>query len=154
MDDEIKQLAGYHITLAAHLLQNEYNRALSDLGVTPAQSKALYLLNRYGSQSQTELQDRMYIKGSTMNGIIDSLDKKQLIHKGDSTSDRRVKVITLTPEGTRLEREIWAMLSSLEERLMTGISPERKQELIRTIEQLQKNVTTITEGVNGKGEQE
>lgn len=75
MDDEIKQLAGYHITLTAHLLQNEHNRALGDLDVTPAQSKALYLLNRFGSQSQTELQDRMYIKGSTMNGIIDSLQK-------------------------------------------------------------------------------
>lgn len=140
MGGEIKQLAGYHITLTAHLLQNEHNRALGDLDVTPAQSKALYLLNRFGSQSQTELQDRMYIKGSTMNGIIESLQKKKLIHKEDSKTDRRVKVISLTPEGTRLEREIWTMLASLEERLMTGISPERKQELICTIEQLQDNL--------------
>lgn len=51
-------------------------------------------------------------------------------------------MIWLTEEGERLEREIWEMLGALEARLMAGISPKRKQELIRTIEQLQDNLKT------------
>ncbi|AOM84170.1 MarR family winged helix-turn-helix transcriptional regulator [Salisediminibacterium beveridgei] len=141
MSDEINHLLGYQLSLTAHLLQNEHNRRLSELDMTGAQSKAIYLLKRFGRQSQTALQERMYIKGSTMNGIIDSLDKKALIEKSDSASDRRVKEISLTESGIHMEEQIWGAIKELEEKLTSGLTDQEKEKMLEMLHTIQENVS-------------
>lgn len=141
MADEIHEFLGYQLSLTAHLLQNEHNRRLSELDMTGAQSKAIYLLNRFGKQSQTTLQERMYIKGSTMNGIIDTMDKKALIAKSDSASDRRVKEISLTEAGIHMEKQIWGAIKELEEKLTLGLTEQEKEKMLEMLQTIQENVS-------------
>lgn len=144
MSNEINQLLGYQLSITGHLLQNEHNRRLAELDMTGAQSKAIYLLKRFGEQSQTELQERMLIKGSTMNGIIDSLYKKDLILKNDSSKDRRVKVISLTESGIIMEKRIWEAIEALEEKLISGLTGEETKTMIHLLKTIQENVSEGT----------
>ncbi|TWI59185.1 MarR family winged helix-turn-helix transcriptional regulator [Halalkalibacter nanhaiisediminis] len=123
LDDRV----GYHIGIVAHLMQNKFNQKLSEFGLTVAQSKVLFLLVQHGEQLQSELQNRLYIKASTMNGIIDSMLKKGLIEKIDSTLDRRQKQIVLTEKGELLEERLWDEVGEMDDSLMKGFLPEERQ---------------------------
>ena len=131
---------GYHIGVAAHFMQNNYNQKLAEFDLTVAQAKVLFMLVNYGDQLQSELQSRLYIKGSTMNGIIDSLLKKDLIEKIDSETDRRSKIIVLTNKGKALEETLWLETEHMEEDLMIGFSPEEKQQLLTMLKRIKQNL--------------
>ena len=108
----------YQVGMVAHLLENQYNDQLAVHGLTVAQSKVLFLLVENGPLSQVELQQYLYIKGSTMTGIIDSLLMKDLVEKSDSKVDKRSKIITINEKGRKLDQDLWENLNVQENELM------------------------------------
>lgn len=136
----IDERVGYHIGVAAHFIQNNYNQKLAEYELTVAQGKVLYMLVNFGDQLQAQLQQRLYIKASTMNGIIDSMLKKQLIEKNDSATDRRSKIISLTKKGRLLEDKLWLGSQHVEGEIIEGLSPEDKQLLLSLLKRVTKNL--------------
>jgi len=130
MDGKIDQLVTYQMGVVTHFIDNYQSHHLSDYGLTRAQAKVLYLLNHYGDSLQVELQKRLYIQASTVNGIIDSLLKSQLVRKEDSKVDRRTKVISLTAKGKRLEGLLWGEMDEIEKNLMEGFSDEERRLMV------------------------
>lgn len=143
MDERV----GYHIGLAAHFLQNNYNQKLAEYELTVAQAKVLFMLVNYGDQLQSELQNRLYIKGSTMNGIIDSMLKKQLIEKKDSQNDRRSKLIILTEKGKLLEEKLWLETQDMDAELLKDFSHEEKLLLLAWLKRIKKNLLEYKEEI-------
>ncbi|MCT8137163.1 MarR family transcriptional regulator [Anaerobacillus sp. CMMVII] len=141
----IEENIGYHIGVVAHFIQNNYNDKLSDYDLTVSQAKVLYMLVNHGEQLQTELQNRLYIKGSTMNGIIESMLKKQLIDKQDSDNDRRSKVITLTKKGRELEEKLWLGSQDMDAELLRGFSNSEKQLFLSALQRMKKNLLVDNE---------
>lgn len=122
--NNVEQHLGYQIGVLSHLLQNQYNKLLAKYDVTVAQAKVLFLLVKYGPQLQGDLQQRLYIKASTMNGIIDSLLNKKLIEKEVSIDDRRSKVISLTEQGRLIDKQLWKQMENHEQQVFDGFASE------------------------------
>ncbi|WP_078592725.1 MarR family winged helix-turn-helix transcriptional regulator [Evansella clarkii] len=137
---KMDELVGYHLGMAAHLIQNHYNKKLAEHGLTAAQSRVLYILNQHEKLMQAELQKRLYIQASTMNGIIDTLLKKELITKDDSKEDRRSKVISITAAGQYLEEKLSNEVYEIEESLLKGFSPEEQQLFLSWIKRMRENL--------------
>ncbi|MED1601435.1 MULTISPECIES: MarR family winged helix-turn-helix transcriptional regulator [Alkalihalophilus] len=137
---QLENRIGYHIGILSHRIQNQYNLKLADYDLTVAQSRVLYLLVTYGSQTQVELQKKLYIKGSTMNGIIESLLKKDLIQRVTSEMDKRAKIVHISDEGKKIEAQLWEELNQLESSLMEGFDPEEKELLITWLKRIENNV--------------
>ncbi|WP_096186735.1 MarR family winged helix-turn-helix transcriptional regulator [Evansella halocellulosilytica] len=137
---DIEQMIGYHIGVVSHLIQNKYNKKLSEFDLTIAQAKVLYRLVQNGKMTQAEIQKRLYIKGSTMNGIIDTMLKRDLIVKEDSKEDRRTKHISLTEKGEQLERKLWSSVGNLETELVAGFSEEEQKLLVSWLKRLRENL--------------
>lgn len=75
-------------------------------GLTGPQSIVLRLLWNNGSMSSADLSRLMYVTPSNMTGIIDRLEKKDLIARARKEGDRRVALITLTDKGKSLSENI------------------------------------------------
>ena len=75
-------------------------------GLTGQQSLVLRLLLNNGSMSSADLSRLMYVTPSNMTGIIDRLEKKDLISRVRKEGDRRVVLITLTDTGKKLSEQI------------------------------------------------
>ena len=75
-------------------------------GLTGQQSLVIRLLLNNGSMSSADLSRLMYVTPSNMTGIIDRLEKKDLIERVRKEGDRRVALITLTQNGTKLGERI------------------------------------------------
>ena len=75
-------------------------------GLTGQQSLVMRLLLYNGSMSSADLSRLMYVTPSNMTGIIDRLEKKDLIERVRKESDRRIALITLTDTGKQLSERI------------------------------------------------
>ncbi len=140
MNRNIDDKLSYQIGMVAHLLQNQYNDQLAAHDLTVAQSRVLYMLVEYGDQSQAELQQHLYIKGSTMNGIIDSLLNKDLVSKTDSDVDKRAKIISITEKGRLLDQNLWNDLDKKEMEYIEGFSKEEMALLMTWLKKIKANL--------------
>ncbi|MBA2176774.1 MarR family transcriptional regulator [Halobacillus locisalis] len=139
-EKEFHNALGYNIHVLSHFLQNIYNEKLGEHGLTHSQSRVIYFLATCGSQSQTELQQRLYIRPSSMNGIIDSLLKHGRITKESSVRDKRTKMIALTPSGQNLHASIIQIVRDIENQLTTGMSDDEKSTAVSLLKKMQDNI--------------
>ncbi|MCW8139521.1 MAG: MarR family transcriptional regulator [Planctomycetota bacterium] len=75
-------------------------------GVTAAQLSALRVLERHGEMPQSELSGRLFLRGSTVSGMLDRLEERELITRRRSTADRRLVAVDVGPGGRRLLQSI------------------------------------------------
>ncbi|MFC0091023.1 MarR family winged helix-turn-helix transcriptional regulator [Allobacillus sp. GCM10007491] len=140
MARNIQEKLGYQVGMVAHLLENQYNEQLAVHGLTVAQSKVLFLLVENGPLSQVELQQHLYIKGSTMTGILDSLLMKDLVEKSDSEVDKRSKIISIKEKGRKLDQDLWDNLNGKEYELMEGFSEEEVALFMKWLQRMKTNL--------------
>lgn len=75
-----------------------------DLG--PAQWYVLYQLATEGAASQRDLGRMLQVERATLTGIVAALVRKGLAEQTPDATDRRQKVLTITPTGAALWREL------------------------------------------------
>ena len=75
-------------------------------GLTGPQSIVMRLLFNNGSMSSADLSRMMYVTPSNMTGIIDRLEKKDLVKRVRKQGDRRVTLIVLTDKGKLLSERL------------------------------------------------
>ncbi|MFE9017660.1 MarR family winged helix-turn-helix transcriptional regulator [Streptomyces sp. NPDC007808] len=120
--------------LLAHAVSTHYadfTTAAADLGLTSSQAKTLTVLRR-GPASMRSLAHTLACDASNMTGIIDRLEKRDLVHREVSTTDRRVKNVALTEVG---EKAIDTIRERMEQ-TQTGLdqlSGEERAELFRLL---------------------
>lgn len=78
----------------------DFTEAAARENLTASQGKTLSVLRR-GPAAMRVLARTLSCDASNMTGIIDRLEKRGLVHREPSPTDRRVKNVLLTPEGER-----------------------------------------------------
>ncbi|MFY9941518.1 MAG: MarR family transcriptional regulator [Desulfobacterales bacterium] len=87
-------------------------------GLTSPQSGVLRALFTQGPLSSTELSRRLFVTPSNITGIIDRLEKKGLVERLPKARDRRVTMITLTPQG---QVRSHSLPDPIEKKLISGL---------------------------------
>ncbi|MER5472159.1 MarR family transcriptional regulator [Streptomyces sp. NPDC002935] len=87
------------VSLAAYY--GDFTVAAASENLTASQGKTLNVLRR-GPASMSALATTLTCDASNMTGIIDRLEKRDLVRREARPSDRRVKDVVLTAEGERV----------------------------------------------------
>ncbi|MFJ7333157.1 MarR family winged helix-turn-helix transcriptional regulator [Streptomyces sp. NPDC101116] len=120
--------------LLAHSVSTHYadfTAAAADTGLTSSQAKTLSVLRR-APASMRSLAHTLACDASNMTGIIDRLEKRDLVRREVSPTDRRVKNVALTEVG---EKAIDTIRERMEQ-TQTGLdqlSDEERAELFRLL---------------------
>jgi DNA-binding MarR family transcriptional regulator len=77
------------------------------LGLTAAQVKVLLRLTPGEAIPMRKLARQLGYDASNLTTIVDRLDARGLLARQADLADRRVKALTLTPEGERLRDQFW-----------------------------------------------
>jgi MarR family transcriptional regulator, organic hydroperoxide resistance regulator len=72
----------------------------AELQLSPAQCHVLHLIERPIPMGQ--LAETLACDASNVTGLVDRLESRGLVRRRPSAGDRRVKVLVLTPTGSRL----------------------------------------------------
>ncbi len=85
-----------------HRLFEGHAPEFTEVGITMAQAKVLYVVMAAGELRMSELAARLGIGSSSASGLADRLVELGLLRRHDDAADRRQVVVTTTPEAEAL----------------------------------------------------
>ena len=81
-------------------LRDDFTARVAECSLSMSQGKLVRELGQ--PQSQRELARRLHYDPSNINALADSLQARGLVERRADPSDRRFRLLALTPEGDRL----------------------------------------------------
>jgi DNA-binding MarR family transcriptional regulator len=78
----------------------------AELQLSPAQCHVLHLIEPGRSIPMGRLAETLACDASNVTGLVDRLESRGLVCRRPSAADRRVKVLGLTPKGSRLRAQL------------------------------------------------
>jgi len=103
--------------------------------LSPAQCHVLHLIEPERPLPMGRLADTLGCDASNVTGLVDRLEARGLVQRRPSDADRRVKVIRLTPSGSRLRAQLLRRVAGGSCRL-TRLPPADRRALVRILEAL------------------
>jgi MarR family 2-MHQ and catechol resistance regulon transcriptional repressor len=111
-------------------------RSIEETGLGLTDFAALEALLHKGPLTITEIQDKMLLATGSMTAAVDRLEEKGLIKRAPAPSDRRAKVLRLTPEGRRVVEAAFSRHAAELESAMAVLNPSEKQQLHALLKKL------------------
>ena len=128
----------FEIGETAHALRKAFDRMAAGLGVTRAQWKVLFRLERQPGLRQVELDDLLDIEPITLCRIVDRLEESGLVERTSDPADRRAWRLHVTAQAQPLIEKLKAVAAELVDAAFAGIDPKdieiARQVLARTRE--------------------
>ena len=106
---------------------------------------ALEALLHKGPLTITELQDRVLLASGSMTATVDRLEKRGLLVRKASSSDRRARILELTREGRRLAGSCFGRHASDLEALMSVLSSKEKTTLYSSLKKIGLRASQMVE---------
>ncbi len=133
------------LLLTAEALWNTSRIFFTRWELSPSQFNVLNLL--YGQDAgftQSELSRQLIMHRSNVTGLIDRLEKRGLVQRADSATDRRAYRVLLTPAGHKLVGEILPHYYIAAEQIWGALPVRRANQLVAELEQLSANTEQIS----------
>ncbi len=121
---QLRQAYTHNLLLAGRQWRRLANSAAEAHGISEAKALPLVLIGRMaGEPRQTALAEAVGIEGPSLVRLLDQLCAAGLVLRREDATDRRAKVLSLTPAGRTLVAQIEADLDRLREEVFGGVSP-------------------------------
>lgn len=119
---------------------------LKPLKLTQTHWITLYNISRLPpEQSQIQLAKAIGIEQPSLVRTLDQLEEKKLICRQTCANDRRAKRIKLTKDSEPFIDEVYAVIENTRQEILGGIQRDEIESLIRTIQQLEKNIHRLSD---------
>jgi MarR family transcriptional regulator, organic hydroperoxide resistance regulator len=107
----------------------------AELELSPAQCHVLHLIEPGRPVPMGQLAETLACDASNVTGLVDRLESRGLVRRRPSAEDRRVKVLDLTPKGSRLRELLLDRMTAPPETLQR-LSPAEQRALVRILARL------------------
>lgn len=137
---EIKDIA--HI-LKYKFEERVHNSTLKECNsLTVAQSHIIgFIYFREDHQvHQSELEKAFCRKRSTISGILQSMEKDELITRYYSQSDARTKIVKLTDKAISLQKRISKVIDEYNQEIESCLTPQEVETLLTLLEKVKNNI--------------
>jgi len=140
MDCDFNESIGWQIYNARVLMKNKLHRKLKEFEITAEQWSVLRILHMKEGYNQKELAERCLKDRAALTRILDILEKKELIERKTSPTDRREYLIYITDKGHKLYDEILPIMLKNTEENMVKFSNEEVEKLQYLLKKLISNL--------------
>ncbi len=104
------------------------------------QPGALGWLNLKPALTQTELAKHLLLGKPATGDLVDYLEQHALVVRQPHPKDRRTKVIVMTPQGTKVMKNLGVVSGKLREELSQGISKKEVEQFMQTLDKMKNNL--------------
>ena len=108
----------------------------SELDLTYAQSQVLFYVDDHPACHMGDVAKAFGVTLPAVTHIVDRLEQKQFMTRGDHPADRRVYILELTRRGKALVRELHTMQMRGVEEVLARMSGDDRQRVIKGLEAL------------------
>lgn len=134
---------------AVKALNNQIKRMMvgmnteEDKDITGMQFAVInYVGDRIGKEDvfQRDLEHEFNIRRSTATGILQLMEKNDLIRRESVFHDARLKKIILTDKGFEVRHRATVRMAEMEDRLTKGLSEEELKSFFRAVRKMYENI--------------
>jgi DNA-binding MarR family transcriptional regulator len=136
-----EQEAILNIVRTSDQFQNRFGRLFREHGLTSSQYNILRILRGEGKPLPIlEVASRMIQVVPAITGLIDRLEKQELVERRRCTEDRRVVYVTVTAKGLKLLKCLDQPLNDLHKRLIGHLSKTELRQLSQLLEKARQSL--------------
>jgi DNA-binding MarR family transcriptional regulator len=104
-------------------------RAFEPTGLNPQHHAVLSLLDEDARETQATIADALGYDRSQLVGILDELEEKGYVERRRDKADRRRHLVSLTPAGAAVLRELRAIAKQVQKEFLAPLSSDEQQAL-------------------------
>lgn len=133
--DSLSQEVVLNLMRTTDQIQIHFTRLFQEFDLTHSQYNILRILRGEGAPMKSlEIASRTITVVPGITGLIDRLEKKELVQRERSTEDRRTIFVSITEQGMDLLRRIDAPLNELHEKVVGHMTRDDLQQLNQLLE--------------------
>jgi DNA-binding MarR family transcriptional regulator len=125
----------------AHALRKAFDRRAVGLGVTRAQWKVLFRLERQPGLRQIELADMLDIEPITLSRIVDRLEEAGLVERAADPADRRAWRLHVTAKAQPLIAKLHEVADEMIAEAFAGLEPREIEITRKVLARTRENVS-------------
>lgn len=133
---DLDGLPGHAIRRLQQIAVAIFLQETEGLGVTPVQFAALQAVHNAPGLDQRTLARTIGFDTSTTAGVIDRLEARGLLRRSASPDDRRVRLLTLTPDGEALLAQVIPRMQRAQARMLEPLPKAERAEFMRMLKAL------------------
>ena len=129
----LPELIGYRLRLAQQAVFRDFASSVGEL--SPGRAGIMLLLEANPGVTQGRLAEAVHLERSTMVGVIDSLEQRDLVERRRG-ADRRTNGLWLTPSGRLLASKLRRRIERHERRVAARLSDGERAQLLLLLAKL------------------
>ena len=123
------------LSRAGHVLNTELTAALEDVGISP-RARCILTAAREGEMTQIEIARAIGLDKTTMVVTLDELEAQGLVERRPAPSDRRARIIAVTPEGRKMLKKAENVAARVQEDVLASLPDGERDALISALSSL------------------
>jgi len=127
--DDPRSCVCFLLSRAAQASQRRLRNLLEPYGITPAQYLILECLWMKDGQSPKTLVDLLKFDSATLTGLIDRLERAELVSREPDPADRRAIRIKLADKAKSLKNTLRKLRFKANEEILEDFSPKQREKL-------------------------
>lgn len=120
------------------LFKHNMSKVLCDTGISAPQGMVLGLLSKKKKLKITELSNELSLSNSTVSGIIDRLEKQEMVVRERSIDDKRVVYVSILPNFQEMHKNFRKQFQKSIENIMSQGSDEELHKIFEGLDVLKK----------------
>jgi DNA-binding MarR family transcriptional regulator len=134
--EELYEMPGHLIRRAQQISTALFTDECGAFDLTSVQYAALCAIKANPNVDATRLSALIAFDRSTIGDVVERLESKGWISRRSSLQDRRIKLLRLSPAGTKLLVQVGPAVRRVQERLLAPLAPRDRAIVIRLLAQL------------------
>ena len=130
--ESFSQLPG-HLIRRVHQVSTAYFAEECGGDLTAVQYAALVAIGAHPGIDATRLSEIIYFDRSTIGDVLDRMEGKDWIRRASTTTDRRIKLLELSPAGQSVLQQVAPGIRRIQERLLAPLTATEAKTLIRLL---------------------
>ena len=146
MNEDIKQSLKLFIVLSrAHkAISEQTNQFFQASGVNPTEFAVLELLYHKGKQPLQKIGGKILLASGSITYVIDKLEKRGYINRGNCPSDRRVTYAEISEQGKEFMAQVFPEHEKKLHELTNVLSNEEKEQAIELMKKLGLSIKDLS----------
>ncbi|MTK11157.1 MAG: MarR family transcriptional regulator [Clostridiaceae bacterium] len=133
---ELNECINFLLTKAQHTVFQYLKTNLAQFDVTPVQYGILKCLWDEDGQTPKQIARTLSLDGSTITGILDRMENKNLVRRTPDPDDRRTLKVVITNQGLELRECIEEVIEEVNKRILEIFTFEEQEQLKKFLEQI------------------
>jgi DNA-binding MarR family transcriptional regulator len=138
--DSLDKNLGFLLHDVARLMRKRFEQNARDLGLTRSQCQVLAHLARHAGIQQSALAEILEVEPITLTRILDRLEEAGLVERQPHPTDRRIRLLHLTPAAHPLIDDIFAIGAVTRGEAMEGVTDDDRDRLFEILSTMKANL--------------